>query len=202
MKSWVQVLLLVLLLISVQFCAPSSDLPQTPTAPMQPTASQEPPPTDIPLPTITALPLPTQSPESEGLDHINIYLVAMGDNGASGKYIGCGDSLVPVEIQIPPTMGVLRAAINELLKLQGQAEYSGSGLMNSLYLSDLELEQAAVIDGEAVIEFSGTLIYGGECDIPRIEEQLKALALQFSTVGAVTITVNGVPLETLLDLRG
>jgi spore germination protein GerM len=126
----------------------------------------------------------------------------MGNNGESGKYIGCGDSLVPVEIRIEPTLGVLRAAINELLKLQGQHTYGQSGLYNALYLSDLQLQDVAVIDGVARIAFTGQLIYGGECDIPRIEEQLYTLAMQFTTVDSVVITVNGVALEELLDLRG
>ena len=126
----------------------------------------------------------------------------MGDNDASGRYIGCGDSLVPVEIQISPTLSVLRAAITELLNLEGEQFYGESGLYNALYLSSLTLDDVAVINGEALIKFSGTLIFGGECDIPRIEEQLRALALQFSTVERVRITVNGTPLETLLDLRG
>ena len=137
-----------------------------------------------------------------GLDRVNIYLIAMGDNGASGKYIGCGDSLVPVEVRIEPTLGVLRAAINELLKLQGQHTYGQSGLYNALYLSDLQLQDVAVIDGVARIALTGQLIYGGECDIPRIEEQLYALAMQFSTVKTVTVTVNGELLEDLLDLSG
>ena len=174
-------------------------------SPAKPTAAPPPPPTislstATPLPTATAAPLP--APASPGLDRVNIYLVAMGDNGASGKYIGCGDSLVPVEVPIEPTLGVLRAAINELLKLQGQQSYGQSGLYNALYLSDLQLQDVAVIDGVARIALTGQLIYGGECDIPRIEEQLYALALQFATVDSVVITVNDVVLEELLDLRG
>lgn len=174
-------------------------------APAKPTAAPPPPPTTVPpaatpLPAATATPL--LAPASPGLDRVNIYLVAMGDNGASGKYIGCGDSLVPVEVPIEPTLGVLRAAINELLKLLGTQTYGQSGLYNALYLSDLRLQDVAVIDGVARIAFTGQLIYGGECDIPRIEEQLYALALQFATVNSVVITVNGVALEELLDLRG
>jgi len=126
----------------------------------------------------------------------------MGDNGASGKYIGCGDSLVPVEVQIEPTLGVLRAAINELLKLEGQRFYGQSGLYNALNLSDLQLDDVTVIDGKATIALSGDLIFGGECDIPRIEEQLYALAFQFNTVDTVVVTVNGEDIEELLDLRG
>jgi len=176
-----------------------------PTARPEPTSTPAPtvppPPTQTTAPTIAPEPTLT-APAAAGLDRVNIYLVAMGDNGATGRYIGCGDSLVPVEISITPTLGVLRAAINELLKLEGEQVYGESGLYNALYLSSLTLDDVAVVNGEAVIAFSGTLIYGGECDIPRIEEQLKALALQFSTVDRVSITVNGTLLETLLDLRG
>jgi hypothetical protein len=138
----------------------------------------------------------------EGLDHVNIYLVALGDNGASGEMIGCGDSLVPVTVQIEPTLGVLRAALTELFKLEGQADYGQSGLYNALYLSHLEIDDLSVVNGQATMKLSGQLVTGGECDIPRIEAQLRAIALQFSTVQQVSITVNGVPLAELLDLRG
>jgi hypothetical protein len=80
--------------------------------------------------------------------------------------------------------------------------YGQSGLYNALYLSDLSIADVAVIDGEARIDLVGELIIGGVCDIPRIEEQLRTTALQFSTVNRVSIRVNGVPLEELLDLRG
>jgi hypothetical protein len=144
-------------------------------------------------------PFPTQP---TGLDRVNIYLVAVGDNGTSGILIGCGDSLVPVEVRIKSTLGVLRAALNELFKLKGQSMYGQSGLYNALYLSDLSIADVSVIDGEARIDLVGELIIGGVCDIPRIEEQLRTTALQFSTVNRVSIRVNGVPLEELLDLRG
>ena len=159
----------------------------------------------------TAAPIPpkaqaadtqTTAATGEGLNHVNIYFIAMGDNGASGELIGCGDSLVPVKVQIEPTLGVLRAALTELLKLEGQADYGQSGLYNALYLSHLEIDDLAVVNGEAIMKLSGQVVTGGECDIPRIEAQLEAIALQFATVDEVTITVYGVPLAELLDLRG
>ena len=188
-------IIIFILLITIACAAPFREPSATPLTP-----------TKTPRPTLNSLPLPTATltpaPSPAGLDRVNIYLVAIGDNGASGKYIGCGDSLVPVEIPIEPTLGVLRAAINELFKLAGQQTYGQSGLYNALYLSDLNLESVEVIDAEARIALSGSLIFGGECDIPRIEEQLYALALQFPTVETVSITVNGELLENLLDLRG
>ena len=153
-------------------------------------------------PTAQAAATQTTATTGEGLDHVNIYLVAMGDNGASGELIGCGDSLVPVQVSIEPTLGVLRAALKELFKLEGQADYGQSGLYNALYLSHLEIDDLAVVNGHATMKLSGQVITGGECDIPRIEAQLEAIALQFATVDEVTITVNGVPLAELLDLRG
>jgi len=195
--------LLGFLYIAILACGPltinlsSTEIP-TPQTPIVPQTTE----TEKPSPTLTSEPTSTQGATSAGLARINIYLVAVGDNGISGKMIGCGDSLVPVEIGIEPTLGVLRAAIIELLKLEGQSQYGQSGLYNALSLSSLTLEDVYIINRKAVIEFTGDLIYGGECDIPRIEEQLKALALQFSTVDRVTIFVNGELLENLLDLRG
>ncbi len=153
-------------------------------------------------PTAQAADTQTTAATGEGLNHVNIYFVAMGDNGASGELIGCGDSLVPVQVSIEPTLGVLRAALTELFKLEGQADYGQSGLYNALYLSHLEIDDLSVVNGEAIMKLSGQVVTGGECDIPRIEAQLEATALQFATVDEVTITVNGVPLAELLDLRG
>ena len=176
---------------------------QTPvviTATPQPPAATE---TIQPIPpTAQAAATQPAGTTGEGLDQVNIYLVAVGDNGASGEMIGCGDSLVPVQVSIEPTLGVLRAALTELFKLEGQADYGQSGLYNALYLSHLEIDDLAVVNGQASIKLSGQVVTGGECDIPRIEAQLRAIALQFSTVQQVSITVNGVPLAELLDLRG
>jgi len=167
----------------------------TATVPPLPTATTVPP---SPMPP-TPIP-PTTQPTSQGLDRVKIYLVAVGDNGVSGKLIGCGDSLVPVEVHITPTLGVLRAALNELFKLQGQQYYGESGLYNALYQSDLSIADVAVVDGEAQIYLQGSLTLGGECDNPRVEEQLKAIALQFNTVNRVSIYINGQPLKKILDL--
>jgi len=165
------------------------------------TATPQPLPTATPVSHSPIPPTPTQI-QPEGLDRVNIYLVAVGDNGISGKLVGCGDSLVPVEMRIAPTLGVLRAALNELFKLEGQQHYGESGLYNALFQSHLAIENVAVMDGKARIDLSGKLSLGGTCDNPRVEEQLTALALQFSTVTSVQITVNGELLEELLDHQG
>jgi spore germination protein GerM len=135
-----------------------------------------------------------------GEDEVLIFLIVVGDNGASGPLVGCGDSAVSVRRQIPETRGVLRAALNELLSLHDQF-YGESGFYNALYQSSLTLDGVTIVNGTAKIELSGTLLSGGTCDDPRIIAQIEYTARQFSTVRAVEITVNGTDIHDLLSGR-
>lgn len=197
MHTSAKVAFLFLLLLTA---ACSNAVPAVPTA----TATSLPTHTAVP----SATPLPTIPPTLQATavtskpPTVNIYLVAMGDNGAAGELIGCGDSLMAVEVAIEPTQAVLRAALTALLNLPPDATYGQSGLYNALYLSDLQIESLEIIDRQAIIRLTGALIYGGECDIPRIEAQLTSIALQFSTVDSVSVYINDTLLSDLLDLRG
>jgi len=142
--------------------------------------------------------LPDTTP---GLQTVQIFLIALEDNGQSGTKIGCDDSVIPVQVAIAPTQGVLRAALEELLSLK-ESYYGQSGLYNALYQSDLKLDSVSIEQGEAIIRLSGTLMLGGVCDNPRVEAQLEETALQFSTVSQVSVFVNGRPLEEVLSLEG
>jgi LysM repeat protein len=132
---------------------------------------------------------------------VNVYMVALGDQGARGKLIGCEDSLAPLEVPIVPTRAPLRAALHELLTLES-ATLDEIELYNALYRSELVLDDVTIVGGKATIQLSGTLRLGGACDTPRVEEQLRAAALQFSTVTEVEVWVNGVPLDEALSARG
>jgi hypothetical protein len=177
-----------------------------------PARSAAPAATPVPQSTSTVLPAKTATPTlfptlvptdaSSKPQTVLIYLVAIGDNGVSGEMIGCGDSLVPVEVAIEPTVAVLRAALTALLNLAPEMTYGESGLYNALYQSDLHIESIDIVDRQAILRLTGTLVSGGECDIPRIEAQLSAIALQFSTIDTVTIYINGTLLQDVLDLRG
>jgi hypothetical protein len=130
-----------------------------------------------------------------------IYLIALEDNGVAGPLVGCGDSVVPVTVEIPATEGILRATLESLLALKDQY-YGESGLYNALYQSDLQVQGVVILEGEAQIYLTGSLLQGGECDSPRIQAQLEQTARQFSTVQAVSIFLNGVPLQDVLSLQG
>ena len=86
-----------------------------------PTASEAAvPATATPPPTMLeeSSPTQTQADSSSGEQMVKIFLVAVGDQGQSGKEIGCGDSVVPVQVPIPTTQGVLKAALVALRKMK------------------------------------------------------------------------------------
>jgi spore germination protein GerM len=126
------------------------------------------------------------------VEEVDIYLVAVGDNGKKGLKIGCDDSLVRVPRKIKPTVAPLRAAIEELLA--APHEYSKE-LGNYWWGKDLKLKNVSITDGVATIHISGEGPFvAGVCDEPRITEQIENTAMQFSSVNVVKVFVNDKPL--------
>ena len=198
---------------------PGGTQPPTPTLFVMPTL----PPTVVP-PTPTSavlesptIPAPTDQPTAEPtqsgggfpsptavqsgggtVSRVQIYMIALEDDGKSGEPIGCGDTVVPVEIEIAPTQAPLRAAFDALLSQHDQF-YGQSGLYNSLYNSSLQVETVSIdASGTAHIGLTGAFSLAGECDDPRFEAQLVHTAKQFSTVQNVDITINDTPLLDLI----
>jgi hypothetical protein len=151
------------------------------------------------LPTVSvATSLPTDVPVSHT---VQVFLIAVGDNGQTGSAVGCGDSAVPVQVQTPPTSQVLQAALATLLSIKDQF-YGQSGLYNALFQSDLQVESITIVAGKASVYLTGTLLMGGECDTPRVRAQLEQTILQFPTVTEADIFINGKPLADVLSLKG
>jgi len=117
----------------------------------------------IPTPTLEIPAVPTSTPEPQ---MVKIYLIAVGDNGQSGQLIGCGDSAIPVDVEIQPTKEVMRVSLEKLLSMK-EPYYGESGLYNALYQSDLQLESISLDNGKAVINLTGNITLGGVCDNPR-----------------------------------
>ena len=148
---------------------------ELPTQSPSPTVTLTVPSPTLALPTATqAQPTPTQSipptsPSTTAADQIvKIVLIALEDNGQSGTLVGCGDSAVPINVTIPRTQGVLRAALEKLLSAK-QEFYGESGYYNALYQSDLRIQSVTIEQRKAIIHLAGTLMLGGTCDAPRVE---------------------------------
>lgn len=130
---------------------------------------------------------------------VKVFLVALGDNGANGRKIGCEDSLIAVTRDITPTTAPLSAAIEELLGMPEEFDNNGQALGNYWKGTELRLKSVAMKNGVATIKITGQISVAGICDEPRIEEQIKATAKQFSTVKTVKVTVNGVALAKAIE---
>ena len=141
----------------------------------------------------------------ENPPYVNIYLVAIEDNGKSGKLIGCGDSLVGAQVKYGLARGADTAkdTLTKLFAVKDQY-YGESGLYNALYQSDLKVDSLTVdANKKATLKLSGAMMLGGVCDNPRFEEQIRATVLQFKDLYTdIEIFVNDKPLKELLSGQG
>ena len=121
---------------------------------------------------------------------INIYLVAVGDNGKTGKKIGCGDSLIAVPRTINKTAAPLAAAIRELLQTPKHPNVDGTSNLENFWKGrNLKVRSVSLVNGTATIRLSGEVSVAGVCDEPRIESQIDATARQFPTVKRVKVFI-------------
>ena len=145
-------------------------------------------------------PQPSPTSQAPTQSVVKIFLIAVGDNGKTGSPVGCGDSATPVQVELPSTQGVLKAALGALLSVEDRS-YGQSGLYNALYQSDLQMDSISIVGSKASVYLTGTLVMGGECDSPRVQAQLEQTVLQFPSVTDVAIFINGKPLAEALSLK-
>ena len=145
-------------------------------------------------------PFARTSPAPQSGTTVKVFLLALEDDGKSGKKIGCNDSVVAVTRTVPRTTAPLAAAIRELVSIRDRT-YGPSGLYNALSQSNLMVDRVVLVNGVAEIHLSGMFRSGGACDNPRVEAQIKETALQFSTVKSAAIFINDTPIEQLLSGR-
>ncbi|HEV2828098.1 MAG TPA: GerMN domain-containing protein [Pyrinomonadaceae bacterium] len=119
---------------------------------------------------------------------IKIYLVAVGDDGKSGKKIGCGDSLVAITRPIQKTAAPLTAAIRELLITPEQS--GGARRLENFWKGrNLKVTSVSIRNQTATIQLSGEVFVAGVCDVPRIQRQIEETARQFPTVKKVKVFI-------------
>jgi spore germination protein GerM len=127
---------------------------------------------------------------------VKVYLVAVDDNGKTGKKIGCNDSLVAITRTVKLTSSPLKAAIEELLVIPH--DYSKQ-LGNYWWGENLKVKNVSIRKGIATINISGEgPSVAGVCDEPRITSQIDETAKQFPNVKRVKVFVNGRPLAEVI----
>ena len=127
---------------------------------------------------------------------VKVFLVAVGDNGKTGKRIGCEDSLVAVTRSVKSIAAPLKSALEELLTIP--RDYDGK-LSNFWGGNNLKIKSVSLRRGLATIRLTGDgPEIAGVCDGPRITSQIEATAKQFPTVKRVQIFVNNQRLEQVV----
>lgn len=154
-----------------------------------------------PGPVTGVTPQTVQTPSSPGLF---VYLVAPeGSTGPLGPF-GCGNYLVPVvRGEYPPTTSdrQIAYALMALFSIKDQF-YGQSGLMNTLYQSNLTVQSVTVdATGHATVKLSGDYLLSGVCSDPLFRAQIEQTALQFS-INGVSVFINDKPLEDIVSGRG
>lgn len=125
-----------------------------------------------------------------------IFLISTDDKGP----VGCGDSAVPVEADLPAPTPALWGSLETLLT--AGKRYESAGFYNALANSPLRVERIERSGPTARIYLTGYLEIGGACDSPRVLSQLTETATQFQDVDKAEIFLDGKPLEELLSGKG
>jgi hypothetical protein len=141
----------------------------------------------------------TQNNEKK-YDEINVYMIALSDNGVSGSKVGSEDSINPIKIHINETTDPIKIAYEKLLSIK-ERNYGESGLYNPLYQSTLEIDKIETDEDSALVYLKGSPLLGGVMDIPRVKAQLESTALQFEFIKSVKIYINNVELDKALSLK-
>lgn len=126
-----------------------------------------------------------------------IFLIDRDDGGVAGPRIGCGDSVVAVEVDLPAPRPALRGALEALLAID-TPHHPATGLYSALHASPLEIRRIQNRDGRVRIDLAGWVELQEKCDGPRVLEQLTRTAGQFPDVRGVEIWVDGVRLDSVL----
>ena len=126
--------------------------------------------------------------QPENTQSVKVYLVALGDNGKTGKKIGCDDSLIAVTHTIKKTTAPLSAAIRELLSTPPHPD-GAPNLQNFWKGRNLALKSATIRNDTATIYISGEVYVAGICDEPRIQSQIEETARQFPKVKKVKVFI-------------
>lgn len=128
-----------------------------------------------------------------------IYLISI-EGKQAGPKVGCGDTAVPVEVELPLDSPALAGSLDALL--DAGKRHEKAGFYNALANSPLKVQRVDLSGGSARVDLTGYVEIGGECDSPRVLDQLTRTATQFSDVKDAEFFLDGKPLRDLLSGKG
>ncbi|HLI52681.1 MAG TPA: hypothetical protein VKU87_12860 [Thermomicrobiaceae bacterium] len=141
---------------------------------------------------------------SAASNQASVYLVALNDTSGAGGTAGCGDSLVPVTVDLgsaSTTEAKISAALTRVFAIHSQY-YGQSGLYDALYQSHLTVDSVRLDGTRAIVNLSCSFSLGGECDTPRVLGQIERTITQFSGADSTYVVYKGNLLQFVLSGQG
>lgn len=129
-----------------------------------------------------------------------VFLVNTDPSATGGDMIWCGDHMVSLDYDMSASQDPVYDTLAELLTIDPN-DYAASGYYNSLENAQLTVNSLSINNGVAEVYLNGTLSLGGECDNPRVIEQLQRTLLQFPNITSADIYINSTPLQQFLSLQ-
>lgn len=126
---------------------------------------------------------------------VPIFLVMIGDDGAHGEYLGCGDSLVVYQAPNPGGASLVEQALSALFAQPATFPGPDGELTN--IVRGLAFESASVANDVLTVRLSGEPLFGGMCDAPRFQAQVERTALAAAQLAStapassVVVLLNG-----------
>jgi hypothetical protein len=109
----------------------------------------------------------------------------------------------PSEVLVPRSKTVLKDSLQALLDMGEESACDGSlNTCSDLYLSDLAVTYATIVDGVAHVKIEGEVMLAGSMSGVRAIEEITRTVMQFPSVKSAEITVNGKPLYCIADESG
>jgi hypothetical protein len=139
-----------------------------------------------------------ETPTPTPVTRIRVFFIAGGDNGKSGKLVGCKDSAIPIEWDIDPNKQPLVQALEQLFSFD-QMFVGNPRLYHPIYALGLKLESAEIdAEGVAHVKLNGSGSIGGSCDQLRAQAQIEETILASPGVKSLDVTINGKPIGDFL----
>jgi hypothetical protein len=131
---------------------------------------------------------------------VTVILIAQMPKDGNAKDIGCGNITKPMTQKSTFKGDPVQDALEVLLGLK-QAGYENGELYNALYQSDLEVQSVETKNDVVKVKLTGNIKMSGECDIPRVREQLVETIKSASDANKIVVLVNDKSLDEALSLK-
>ncbi|MEO6908563.1 MAG: GerMN domain-containing protein [Abditibacteriaceae bacterium] len=151
------------------------------------------------VPEVKSPPAPPKVVTSKEHD-VTLILIAQLSKNSDAKDIGCDNTAKSMTRKSTFKGDPVQDALEVLFALN-KAGYENGDLYNALYQSKLKVQSVETKNDVVTVKLTGNIKLSGECDIPRVREQLIGTVKVASNEKKAVVLVNGKKLDDVLSLQ-